>query len=464
MVATGAKPWTLPEYAGPHKVGTRLLEVPVDERHRITLPFCPQLRTLKLRIFYPTADTAACETSDSSRPLWATKEQIAGFATFAGLPGGATFLHAPLSYLLSDIKTPAYTDAPLLSSEHKRPFIVFSPGLGGTDQLYSAMCGNLASFGLIVFAMEHRDHSASSTIIREVGRPDEHVSYYSPVKQELLENRQRSTYMLAHRCFELRLLVDLLRRGAIMEQDSLDWDKFTLMGHSFGGATLIQALDISSQPLLDLQGNEIHLPSNDLDLQALPKVAIALDLWTQPLPSHVDVRVPLLHLVSEEFAAWPSNHDRLLDYCTVFEAARKVCDSSLDDIEETVSEGVNAEMEYIVIKDSLHLSQSDAGLLFPRLVTLLARKGRSPRRVLLDNVHQALIFLDRYGVLVYDDALAQYSSSQPVTPSGSPRTSLEQAKDVAGLKQDTMEASNSWWNWLASAPTQSIKTRLSVSA
>lgn len=453
--------WALPEYKGPHKVGTRLIEVPLAQEYRIALPYCSRLRTLKARIFYPASKVTTQCSDLEAHPVWATPEQISGFAKFSGLPGATTLLQAPLTYLLSSVRLPAYTDAPLLNPTAKMPVVVFSPGLGGTDTLYSAVCGNLASFGVIVYVIEHRDCSASSTIIREEGQADEDIPYFSPVKQEIPENRERSTYMLAHRCFELNLLVHILKQDSRLQADCLDWEKVSLMGHSFGGATIVHALDTERAPLLDKEGKPIELPEIPIDLVSMPKAAIALDIWTQPLPSRVNLQVPLLHLVSEEFAAWPVNHDRLLSYCTVFEAAQKARESSLESVDHAVSSSsCNAEMEYCVVKDSLHLSQSDAGVLFPKLTAALARKQKSPHRVLLDNVHQSLQFLDRFGVLHYDKTLSGYDSSHSATHVSSPRSSLDEPSTLPFAKQ----RESSWMSWLGVLSSRVVPWHVSVPA
>lgn len=55
----------------------------------------------------------------------------------------------------------AYADVPLESSEgRRRPVLVFSPGLGGMRTTYTATCSELASYGWVVAAIEHRSVTA----------------------------------------------------------------------------------------------------------------------------------------------------------------------------------------------------------------------------------------------------------------------------------------------------------------
>jgi len=45
--------------------------------------------------------------------------------------------------------------------------MIFSHGLGGTRNSYAHLVGSIASYGTVVFAIEHRDGSAPTTFIRQ---------------------------------------------------------------------------------------------------------------------------------------------------------------------------------------------------------------------------------------------------------------------------------------------------------
>tara|TARA_B100000401_G_scaffold375676_1_gene275773 strand:+ start:335 stop:1534 length:1200 start_codon:yes stop_codon:yes gene_type:complete len=148
---------------------------------------------------------------------------------------------------------PASLDAPPAS--RGLPVIVFSHGLSGCRNMYSALCTSLAARGYMVAAIEHRDGSASccATVAK-----DGKLLYQRYVHTD--GNFCWRQKQLQQRVKEVGAVVAAMRaaapRGAGAPSNcyprsgfnpALHLDGFvdcsclTLIGHSFGGATVISA-------------------------------------------------------------------------------------------------------------------------------------------------------------------------------------------------------------------------------
>jgi platelet-activating factor acetylhydrolase len=212
----------------------------------------------------------------------------------------------PGARAVTELHTQEYTSSTSL------PVIVYCHGLGGMRCDNSAICCDFASHGYLVAAVEHRDQSACSSLQRvpsfssERSRfRDEWIEFYyhpNPAKEFQLRNRQ---VLQRSRDGILALeLLTMLNEGVevhnMMEghfdfrqfQGRLDLRKAAIMGHSFGGATTIQAL---SQDHRFMCG-------------------IALDCWMVPV--HRDlletgVQQPLLFINSFTFQ-WPDSVRKMM--------------------------------------------------------------------------------------------------------------------------------------------------------
>uniref|UniRef100_A0A8C4S7F3 Platelet-activating factor acetylhydrolase n=1 Tax=Erpetoichthys calabaricus TaxID=27687 RepID=A0A8C4S7F3_ERPCA len=265
----------IPPGKGPHNVGCT--DLMMD--HTIQGSF--------LRIYYP------CETSVShEQPAWIpSKEYFSGLADFMKI--GRTLGYWSIDYLFGSYKIPAEWNAPFKTG-NKYPLIIFSHGLGA-----------------------FRDESASATYYykekttknKQVVVPNSsHVSadleanwlYYRSLKQGELEFplRNNQVQQRANECIKaLHLLTDINKGSIVLNALKLhfDWTKLkgsidicrtAIMGHSFGGATVIQSL--SKEPVF--------------------KCGIALDSWMLPLDDDVYSKVnqPILFINSEKFQ-WVGN-------------------------------------------------------------------------------------------------------------------------------------------------------------
>ncbi|XP_017311768.1 platelet-activating factor acetylhydrolase [Ictalurus punctatus] len=294
----------IPRGKGPHQVGSTDLMV----GHTIQGTF--------FRLYYP------CQAEEGSDELnWIPcREYFNGLADFMKMSRALS--ERIFNFLFGSYKIPAAWNASF-KPDGKYPVVIFSHGLGAFRTLYSAICVELASQGFIVAAVEHRDESASATFYykeksetkqshhapRETFRPVsdnlvEEWMYYRPLKtgeSELLL-RSNQVKQRADECIRaLDLLIDI-NSGKSVENvllSEFDWSKLkncmdmcriAVMGHSFGGATVIECLC-----------KEVKF-----------KCGIALDAWMFPLEEEIfpSVKQPIFFINSEKFQ-WAGNIIRM---------------------------------------------------------------------------------------------------------------------------------------------------------
>jgi platelet-activating factor acetylhydrolase len=175
---------------------------------------------------------------------------------------------------------PAYMNAPLRRIEETQgdasyPLMIFSHGVGCSRLMYSSFCGEMASRGRIVCAIEHRDGtSPSSTIVTEdgVSKKLDFLSWkdlYWPNLDPQPENdttlRHEQIKMRLAEIKEVVLAVERITSGEkivrtrvqatdkvkLPDEDSFDWDRWkgsidskrvVMSGHSLGGSAAVSLL------------------------------------------------------------------------------------------------------------------------------------------------------------------------------------------------------------------------------
>lgn len=448
----------LPKYSGPYGVGILDIEVPAEnprtfshiKRNHVHVL---ALETVLLTIYYPahidTGSESDLKQRKRSRPTWLSRPRdltSRGYGRFACLPQFPTMFFFLATTWLT--KLPAYRNARL--AEHwppnnrvyryernipreagpsppgcphppKFPLILFSHGLGGTRTAYSTVCGEFASHGFIVCAIEHRDGSGPRSIVNHTKeglgsreerektggiehtkaarrRPYDRVDFIFPKhdKHDTNPSHQIDSE-LRHAQVEMRLaeieeayhvMVQLCKgEGADIERRNLrfkgaigassdglkgvDFNSWTdrfhtnhvaMIGHSFGSTTTVEVL-------------------RHADRFNYIEAGIIYDIWAVPVPKpdtdpRHHIQVPILGINSEAFMYWQAN----------FDIAKAIC-------EEAQSSGSPAWL--LTVRGTVHISQSDFCILYPHIASLIMKTAMDPVRAIDVNIDASLEFLSR---------------------------------------------------------------------
>jgi platelet-activating factor acetylhydrolase len=274
----------LPKYDGPYAVGSVEVEVPLKESRDFEV-LDTRAETILMRLFYPAEDTCA-----GTSPSWLpqpTREYIKGYADFLNTSRFAISLFLSLAMYNTTIPVSEGAEPISLNGNTRFPVMIFSHGLGGSRNGYSQWCGSIASHGVCVAAIEHRDGSAPISVVK--GGTDD--QYEIPYRRITEWNEQSATYrtaQLAQRVFEVSKLITVLRdinHGNVVglndkQREAMDLLKghlhtkkgqFLIAGHSFGAATSVAACK-------DTENIE-----NDYPLKDEFRGAIMLDIWMMVL-------------------------------------------------------------------------------------------------------------------------------------------------------------------------------------
>ncbi|KAI1209664.1 platelet-activating factor acetylhydrolase [Annulohypoxylon truncatum] len=437
----------LPDYAGPYSVGMMEIEVPVREPRTFSHIKRNHMHALRMdtvlfSIFYP-CDASSYTSNKGKKPskaTWLPRPRALtskGYAKFFSVPHlpvtayiAATTMFTKLPAFRNAKLARRYADASPSSSSSARsqstlaernekipnfPVILFSHGLGGSRTCYSTICGELASNGFVVVALEHRDGSGARSYVNippsgklasDLKVDDPNLKGYYKVDYIFPQENAQDTSPhnaggvdteLRYAQIEMRMseieeayhVLELLHNGQgvwIYENnlrkkgnvgssskglEGVDWSDWegrlllgnvTAMGHSFGGSTAVEIVRESDRFSYIGQG-------------------ILLDAWGQATPkpgdiSHQSLHKPLLIINSEAFMHWPKNFKKLSDI------AREAKDGG-------------AFCWMLTIKGSTHLSQTDFAVLYPQWMSIFMKTMVNPRRAVYLTVNSSLEFLSR---------------------------------------------------------------------
>ena len=351
---------SFPTYHGPYDVGTVDVEIPATDLPSPCEAPENAAATISFRIFYPCHKPSS---SEATRPVrWIPNPQrptMRAFANFIGVknPKVANMI-SWMPQQLYWINLPAHRNAKLLdppTSNGRWPVAVFSHGLAGSRNAYSYVCGDMASNGMIVIALDHRDGSSPIQYVRETSSKEAHI--IDPVKishepsPEVYEARDKQ---LRIRLWEISMAYEaLMKIDAGQRLENLDINastkrkervevlymfnemldihragKVTWAGHSYGACTTVQLLKSifyhkdrpadAGRPLIvpnaDAAIAHQIMPESPMilmDMWGLPfKSPDQAYLWDKPLPSYAiggPAGSNVVSVLSEAFFNWDDN-------------------------------------------------------------------------------------------------------------------------------------------------------------
>jgi platelet-activating factor acetylhydrolase len=427
----------LPSYTGPHGVGTSDIEIALEKPRRISNTVFKatgepafEIETVLFSVFYPAAKDAK---SSKRHHNWVSKPISATASGYARAAHVDNFLMRPLFtfglwLIAGGITIPAQVDVPILEDENSAegfPIIVFSHGTASSRTDYTHFCGELASRGVVVAAVEHRDGSGpGSVILGDDGREKRRVMYMreSDIRSDWpIDNEEFKKQQLAFREAEMEEVIRVLKNihfgdgSTVLERNlrnegyallewegKLDFENLVIAGHSYGATGALQALKGS--------------PEN----KSRPaKGGLVLDPGKSSGQLNNDINVPILVVHSN---SWSSKR-------TVF-FGRPHFDT-VRDLVSDVLERVGASW-FITSLGTSHPSVTDAPLIEPILLSWTTGATIDVKEGLHEYVRITMDFLEflsnggRNGVLVQDITHPEYGVDERTE-----KQRLNEPKDIA---------------------------------
>jgi len=431
----------LPAYSGPYPVGTIDIEVASADILPSGQSSSQIPETVACRVFYPAEQPAK---KSHSRPVYwiqnPQKEIVSAYGRFLGASPTLASVFSYFSQIIYYVKIPAIRNAKLLSppqASQRWPVMVFSHGLGGMRNSYSHICGSLASYGMVVYALDHRDGSSPIQHIRATSNtPARVVDYKSYSHQPSPDVYNGRDEQLKVRLSELSMIHEVImrkERGQEIQNldpnhgqhslfhsnketdnnllsmfagkiDVLTPGKMSWAGHSFGAATSVQFVKSVFYHPQTSSSILPFAPSAALKSQIAPNSpVILLDPWGLPLNSPANAalnRKPM-----PMFSAASSSSNNASPILAILSSAFFNWTGNLNQIKAALHnpnmEKSSQRAHIFYPMDSAHLSQSDFGILFPNLTKYVA-KAAEPERGMRLNVRAILETLRQNGITVAD--------------------------------------------------------------
>ncbi|CAK3996254.1 PAF-acetylhydrolase family member [Lecanosticta acicola] len=397
----------LPGYTGPYEVGAIDVEVPVREPRKVGDAVFKsngkpvfEFDTVLFTLYYPAVKGARSTKPKHKwfpKPINIIAEGYAKAAHFNNFFSRQVFTFA-LWGLAGSIEIPAKVDIALLKEDEKDqfPVIVLSHGDVSSRTDYTAFCGELASRGVVVATIEHRDGSCPGSVVHLPDGKTKSVFLFradelKPQDDEKeVSNDDWRSQKLAYRDAEIQETISVLQsinegkgddifntnyrqegRDLPNFEKRLNFSETVIAGHSFGATGAMQALKSANKTSSASSGGYVN-----------PAIGgLILDPGKSSGRLNTDIDVPLLIAHSD---SWSKAH-------TIFYGRPHF--DTVKDIAKDVLERCKATWFMTSLKTS-HPSITDAPLIEPLLLSWTTGATIDVREGLREYVRISMEFLD----------------------------------------------------------------------
>ncbi|KAF6789983.1 paf-acetylhydrolase family member [Colletotrichum sojae] len=260
----------LPEHRdGRYGVGAIDVEVPVRAPRKVsetnfadgTPAFA--LETVLFTLYYPAPKGVRSTLPRHPwipRPIGLTAEGYAKAAHFSNFISRPVFTFA-LWAIAGSVDIPAEVDVPLDHNEERFPIVVLSHGQASSRTDYTHYCAELASRGVVVAVIEHRDGSAPGSVVTTPEGQRRVMYLHKTELQKDIEDDEFKAEQLNLRQAEIEQTVAVLQSlnaghgDQIFEKNTrkegkdlhhwenrLNTSQIIIAGHSLGATGALQAL------------------------------------------------------------------------------------------------------------------------------------------------------------------------------------------------------------------------------